>query len=87
MEFPISIFTGLFAPISMAATRAKRTGATPGSSSDDSFYLGVPKILKTLPTWERILLLTSTYKPTDESRDDEGKKSEEQPSFDKVDNP
>jgi len=60
----------------MAATRVKRSSSGPLSTSNESFYLGLPDTFKTLPTWEKILILASTYRPADSSRGDEGKEAE-----------
>ena len=47
------------------ATRSRRTDSGSREISDGSFYLGIPKNFTALPTWEKILILASTYKPAE----------------------
>ena len=51
----------------MASRHAMRAQSSLRVTPNESLYLGAPKNFKTLPTWEKILILASTYKPGNSS--------------------
>jgi hypothetical protein len=52
-------------PVLMASTRATRIWSGPRVTPSESLYSGAPRNFKTLPTWQKILILASTYKHAD----------------------
>lgn len=52
----------------MAASRVARTLSNLSASSYEHLNPGVPENFNSLPAWEKILILASTFKHTDESR-------------------